>query len=211
MTSNRRLVGALGLSLLVAACGGSTASPSGAAETPGASAAASTSAASQAPAASQSAASAPDASMPEISLMPGSAAGLESTLPSSAGGVTFTKTSFDGASVPGAGMPFDSSKLDPLLSKYGKSIADVKIAIATASSGTPMVYALQLAGVPATSFMADAGIDTTGFTQSTISGKSVWSQTSSGMTEVIYPKNDVVYMIVLGTDAQTQAIMAALP
>lgn len=207
MTSHRGLLGvAFGLSLIVAACGGSSSSP-----TPAPAA----SAASQAPAAttaaSQAAASAPDVSMPAISLTPGGASGLEGTLPSSAGGVTFTKTSFDGASIAGAGMPFDASKLDPTLSKYGKSIADVKIAIATSATGSPMIYALQLAGVPATSFMVDAGIDTSGMTQTTISGKNVWSQAAGGMTQVVYAKDDVVYMVVLGTDAQTQAIMAALP
>lgn len=227
MTSPRRLLaGAAGLALVVAACANSTPATASAPAASAPSVAPASAAPSQAPAASGSAAAsaapstasaapstsgAPAASMPEISLTPGGAASLEATLPSSAGGVTFTKTSFDGASIPGAGMPFDSSKLDPTLKKFGKSIADVKIAIATSSSGTPMVYALQLAGVPATTFMADAGIDTTGFTQTTISGKSAWSQTSSGMTEVIYPKNDVVYMIVLANPAQTQAIMAALP
>lgn len=207
VTDRRLLSAALGLSLIVAACGGSSsATPTPAPATPGASQAPAAT-----PAASQAAASGPDISMPAISLSPGNATALESTLPDSAGGVTFTKTSFDGASIPGAGMPFDSSKLDPTLSKFGKSIADVKFAIATSPSGTPMIYALQLAGVPATSFMAEAGIDTAGMTQTTISGKSVWSQAEGGMTQVIYPKGDVVYMVILGTDAQTQAILSALP
>jgi hypothetical protein len=196
MTSDRRLLGAaLGLALIVAACGGSSATPS-----PTAAAAAS-----EAPAAST------EASMPDISLTPGGASALEGTLPSSAGDVTFTKTSFDGASIPGAGLPFDSSNIDPTLSKYGKTIADVKIAIAASSSGTPTIYALQLQGVPATQFMSDAGIDTTGMTQSTISGKSVWVMSGGGMSEVVYPKDDVTYLILFGTDAQNQAILAALP
>ncbi len=219
MMTDRRLLGAaLGLALLVAGCGGSSSSPT-ASQAPASQAAAS-GAPSQAPAASQAAASeapsqAPAASSepstPDISLTPGGASGLEGTLPASAGGVTFTKTSFDGASIAGAGLPFDSSKMDPTLSKYGKSVADVKIAIATSATGQPMIYALQLQGVPATTFMADAGIDTSGMTKTTISGKSVWSMAAAGLSEVVYPKDDVTYMIVLGTDAQTQAILAALP
>ncbi len=204
MTPHRPvLLAALGLALAVAACGGSSAS---ATPPPGASAAP----ASQA-AMSESPSQAPAGSMPEISLTPGGASALEGTLPSSAGGVTFTKTSFDGASIPGAGLPFDSSNLDPTLSKYGKTAADVKIAIATSSTGTPTLYALQLQGVPAATFMADAGIDTSGMTQGTISGKSVWSESTGGMTQVVYPKDDVLYVVLFGSDAQNQAILAALP
>jgi hypothetical protein len=213
MMTDRRLLGvALGLALTVAACGGSSASPTPppASEAPAASAApASQAAMSEAP--TQAPAASTEPSMPEISLTPGGASALESALPDSAGGVTFTKTSFDGSSIPGAGMPFDSSKLDPTLSKYGKSIADVKFAMAAASTGTPMIYALQLQGVPATTFMADAGFDTSSMTQTTISGKSVWSESAAGMSQIIYPKDDVVYMILLATDAQAQAILAALP
>ena len=210
MTTDRRLLGvAFGFALLVAACGGSSSSPAAtqapASQAPAELQAAMSEAPSQAPAAST------EPSMPDISLTPGGASALEGTLPASAGGVNFTKTSFDGASIPGAGMPFDSSNLDPTLSKYGKTIADVKFAIATSATGTPMVYALQLQGVPATTFMTDAGIDTSGMTQTTIGGKSVWSESTAGMSQVIYPKDDVVYMILLGTDAQTQAILAALP
>lgn len=210
MTTDRRLLGAaLGFALLVAACGSSSSSPTPApaqaSEAPAASQAAMTESPSQAPAASS------EPSMPDISLTPGGASALEGMLPDSAGGVTFTKTSFDGASIPGAGMPFDSSNLDPTLSKYGKTVADVKFAIATSASGSPMIYALQLQGVPATSFMTDAGIDTSNLTKTTISGKTVWSDSTAGMSQVIYPKDDVVYMILLGTDAQTQAILAALP
>jgi hypothetical protein len=208
MTTDRRLLGAaLGFALIVAACSSSSSSP-----TPSAAQA------SEAPVATQAAESPTEApaassgpSMPEISLTPGGASALESTLPDSAGGVTFTKTSVDGASIPGAGLPFDSSKLDPTLSKYGKTVADVKFAIATSSTGSPMVYALQLQGVPATSFMTDAGIDTSGMTKTTIGGKSVWSQSAAGMSQIVYAKDDVTYMILLATDAQAQAILAALP
>jgi hypothetical protein len=212
MTTQRHLLGAsLGLALLVAACGGSSATPtpSAAPAAPASEAPASQAAASESP--TQEPAASDMASMPVISFAPGNATALEGTLPDSAGGVTFTKTSFDGASIPGAGMPFDQSSLDPTLSKYGKTIADVKFAIASATTGMPMIYALQLQGVQATQFMADTGFDTSGMTQTTISGKSVWSDSSTGMTQVIYPKDDTVYLIMLATDAQAQAILAALP
>ena len=215
--TNRRLLGAaIGLALAVAACGGSSATPTPAptqepavSAAPASAAPASQAAMSESPSQAPAASSVP--SMPVISFMPGQATALEKTLPDSAGGVTFTKTGFDGSMIPGAGLPFDTSKLDPLLSKFGKSIADVKVAIAAASSGVPMIYALQLQGVPATQFMADTGMDTSGMTKSTIGGKSVWTDAATGMGEIIYPKDDTVYLILGGTDAQNQAILAALP
>jgi hypothetical protein len=220
MTTHRRLIGAaLGFALFVAACGGSsaaspTASPAAAAtQAP----AASQAAVSQAPAdtAAPSDTSAPAASMPEISLTPGGAGDLEAMLPSTIGSVTFQKTSVDGSQIAGAGTPLDTSKMDPLLSKYGKSIADVRLAIATgtggATTGMPeMVYAIQLKGVPASEWVQS--LDTSGSKgdQMTVGGKQVTGTSQAGFTTVFYTKDDITFMVI-APDKDAQAIVAALP
>ena len=222
MTTDRRLIGAtLGLALFVAACGGSSAASSAAsaaASTGASQAAAASQAASQAPASEAAAsdspaASMPEVSMPDISLAPGSASDLEAMLPSTVGTVTFQKTSIDGSQIAGAGTPIDSSKLDPLLSKYGKSLADVRIAIATGgSSGSGMpdvVYAFQLKGVPASEWATqlDAGA---GGKTTTIGGKEVVGQTQGGLTSVFYAKDDVLFMV-LASPKDAEGIVSQLP
>ena len=209
MTTDRRLLsGALGLALLVAACGGS------AATTPSTSSAASSapgaSVASQAPAASQ--APGTSATIPDISLAPGNAADLEAMIPSTVGTLTLQKTSFDGASIPLSGTPFNNSQLDPLLAKYHKSLADLRFAMGVAASGTGMtiVYALQLRGVPATEFMTGLDTGTSTSDQLSLSGKTVYGTTGAGMSSIIYPKDDVVFMVV-ASDKDAAAIVAALP
>lgn len=213
MTTDRRLLGtALGIALLVGACSSSSASPAAtasAAASEAASQPAATEMATQAPADT----SAPAASMPAISLAPGAAGDLESMLPSTVGDMTFQKTSIDGSQIPGAGSPIDTSKVDPLLSKFGKTIADVRLAIATgtgAAGGLPaMVYALQIKGVPATEFAQAIGADSTGNTM-TIGGKQVTGTSQGGMTTVYYPKDDIVFMVI-APDAIAQQVVAGLP
>jgi len=204
MTTDRRLVGAaLGLALLVAACGGSSASPT-------ASAAAQ---ASQGTSGNGQASAAPNVSFPDISLAPGAASDLEAMLPSNVGSVTFQKTSVDGSQIAGAGTPIDSSKLDPILSKYGKTIADVRMAIAVGTGGTgPIpdeVYAIQLKGVPASEWATDMGAATSG-TSMTVGGKQVTGASAAGMTTGYYTKDDVLFLVV-ASDADASTIFTALP
>jgi hypothetical protein len=216
MTIDRRLLaGALGCALLVAACGSSsaTASPSAASSSAAAQSAApsvvaSTDASSQQPSSEQP-------SGPDISLAPGAASDLEAMLPTEVNGVKFTRNSFDGASIPASGTPVDSSKLDPVLSKYGKSIADVRFALATptdtTSSQTAMVLALQVKGVPATEWMSAAGTDTSSMTKATVSGKQVLQEGAGGFSVIVYTKGDILFEVLLASDDLAKAIVAGLP
>jgi hypothetical protein len=217
-TTRRLLAGAaLGLVFALAACGGSsttTTAPASAAaaasERP--SPAVQPPADSQAPAASEAPAASSEPSMPAISLAPGNAGDLEAMIPSTVGALKLQKTSFDGASIPMAGTPIDSSKLDPLLAKYGKTVADLRFAMGIGASGTTptMVYALQLRGVPAAEFMSQIDSSATAAAKTTMGGKTVYTNSGGGISSVIYPKDDVVFIIVAG-DTQAQAIVAALP
>jgi hypothetical protein len=220
MITDRRLLGAaLGLALAVAACGGSSSSPS------------SSPAASQEPAASQAPASEPPpsepptvseapaseaaaSSAPQLSLAPGSASDLEAMLPSTVNGVTFQKTSIDGSQIAGAGTPLDASKVDPLLSKFGKSIADVRLAYATggtSTSGMPeMVYAIQIKGVPAAQWANEIDSTFTSGDTMTLGGKKVVGTSQGGFTTAYYTKDDVLFMII-APDKDADAIASALP
>ena len=205
MTTDRRLVGAaLGLALLVAACGGSSASPT-------ASAAAQ---ASQGTSGNGQASAAPNVSFPDISLAPGAASDLEAMLPSNVGSVTFQKTSVDGSQIAGAGTPLDTSKMDPLLSKYGKSIADVRMAIATGSGGAvagmpDLIYAIQLTGVPASEWANQIDSTATGKTI-TVGGKQVMGDSQGGLTSVFYTKDDILFMVI-ASDKDAAGIVSQLP
>jgi len=200
---------ALGLALIVSACSGSSATPSPSA------------AASQAPAASQAATSQAPAgsssgpSMPALSLTPGAASDLEAMLPTTVGKVTFQKTSIDGSQLAGAGTPLDTSQMDPLLSKYGKSIADVRMAIATGTGGgafPDMVYAIQLKGVPASEWASqlDTNASSSSSPTMTVGGKQVVGTSTGGMTSVYYTKDDILFLVI-APDADAAAIVQGLP
>jgi len=207
MTDRRLLAGALGLAVLVAACGSSAATA-----TPAATQAPSQAAATQPPAATPVPGDTTEPSMPAISLAPGNAGDLEAMIPSTVGGLTLQKTSFDGASIPLAGTPIDNTKLDPLLAKYGKSMADLRFAmgIGTSATGATMIYALQVRGVPATEFMNQVGSSADATNKLTIGGKTVYGESGSGMSSIVYPKGDVLFMVV-ASDKDAQAIVSALP
>ena len=124
MSLQRRvLAGAVGIALLAAACGGGTSSPA-ASGGPGDS----TPPASQPAGASDAVTPSPtdspaasDASF-EPSYSAGAAPDLEAMIPDSAGGTTYAKVSFDGASLGVAGLGVDSGELDPIL----KAIHDLE-------------------------------------------------------------------------------------
>lgn len=205
VTDRRLLVGAAGLALILAACGGaSTATPApatAAGSTP--EPVATTNAATPAPAETEE---------PDVSLMPGAAGDLEALLPDQAGGLTFTKTSFDGSQLGIAGLGVDTGDLAPILEKYNKNVGDVRFAMATSTdSATPaIVMAFQLQGVPGTEMqeLMTGGSD---LTPSTIAGKQVLTTGAGPMGGAFYSKDDVAYAVILATPEALEEIIAALP
>jgi hypothetical protein len=210
MSDRRLIVGALGLTLVVglAACGGSASPTTVPAATAAPAVATAAPAATQAPAATDAPA---DSEIPDVSLAPGAAGDLEGMLPSSVGGLAFTKSSLDGSAIAAAGTPFDTSEMDPTLSKLGKGIGDVRFALATAAGGLPVIYALQIKGAPATDFVAAAGVDTSGMTQESVGGKSVYKADMGGASSFVYLKDDILFMVFGASDAQGQEILGSLP
>jgi hypothetical protein len=136
-------------------------------------------------------------------------------LPSSAGGLTFTKSSFDGAKVGEAGLPLDPTTLDPVLKANGKTAADVSYAVARAPAPSgalaTTVMALRIAGVDAAITAGLSNGADSGMTDATLGGKSVKQGGSAGFWAVIYLKGDVMFEA-MGADITTLgAVVATLP
>jgi hypothetical protein len=220
MTVDRRvLAGALASLLLVAACGGSATQAPGASQASGAT---QSPEASQAPADTPAAveSQAPNATNgPDVSLAPGAAADLEAKLPSEVNGVTFTKTSFDGNSIP-AGVPIGDTGMEKFLKDNGKGLQDVRLAIATpagaaASAGT-LVMALQIKGVDSGKLetWAIGQLGDTGATKQNVGGKNVYGQVVPGAGgSYFYVKDDAIYYVVSmgGPAGLAEAIISKLP
>lgn len=208
----RRLVLALACVVAVAACGSPspTASPTGGVP----SSAPSAGGASTSPLASGSPSPLPPAG-PSVSPMAGSADELAAMLPATIDGVAYTRTSFDGTTIPGSGARVDSTRMAPVLARYGRTLADVRFAQAsptdTSAAETAMVIALQVSGVPATEWLADTGTDTSAMTSTTIASKAVLRSASGGFPVILYPKGDVLFEILLAGDTTAATIVGALP
>ena len=212
MTFDRRvLASAVALVLVAAACGGSaTQAPTA---TPGETA---TPAASQEPTQAAEPTATPEAQVTPEPTAPGAASDLEAMLPSEVDGVKFDKGSFDGASIPG-GIPFGSGEDDfaKFLADNGKSLSDVKIAIATpvdTEAGGSLVMALQVSGVPADKIatFAESGMD--GSEKTTIGGKEVYGAGMAGFGAYVYLKDDVVfYILAMGGPNLAEGIISQLP
>lgn len=180
------LAGAFGLVLLVAACGGSSA-----------------------PAASR----APNEPTAPAGNTPGGAPELEAMLPSEVGGVQLQKRSFGGTGFTfDAGAPFDSSALDPLLEANGKTIEDVRLAIAwpvgakLGALGTS-VMALQVKGVDIATLMGSTGASASLMPTTVIGGKQVF-QAGDVLT---YFKDDMAFTVMVANPDDAAAVLAALP
>ena len=213
MAHDRRLLaGVFSIVLGVAACGGTaaTATPAAPSETtpPAASAPAEASAApTEQPAATDDNGS---------NGGPGSASELEAMLPDEAGGVTFTKGSFDGAAIAGLGF-LDTGELDPILTANGKSLSDVRMAVATpadASGGaSTIIFALQVRGLPTDQLLEMGGVASSGadLQTVTISGKQVQRGGVPGFMVYAYAKDDTLFEILFATDTVAEAVIAQLP
>ena len=151
----------------------------------------------------------------EPSFVAGAASDLEAMLPNEAGGVKYQKSSFDGASLGMLGGSIDTTELDPILKANGKTINDVRVAIAapvdSASTEAGMVIAFQIRGVDATKFMAAMGADTAELTKTSIGGKDVSTSGAGGFGVIVYPKDDVLFEVLMASDKVGEAIVSQLP
>jgi hypothetical protein len=224
MTIDRRLLtGALGIALALAACGGSSPAASSATAAPAATGAAATAATepTDAPEATEAAGTEePEATEEasggvEPSFVAGAASDLEAMLPSEAAGVKYQKSSFDGASLGMLGGSVDTAELGPILKANGKTVNDVRVAIAapvdSASTEGGMVIAFQIRGVDAAKFMSAMGADLGEMTKTSIGGKDVYTSGGSGFAVVVYPKNDVLFEVLMASDTVGEAIISQLP
>ena len=141
---------------------------------------------------------------------------LEAMLPSEVGGVPLQKLSFGGTDFAfDAGAPFDSSALDPLLKENGKTIEDVRLAIARPAGASPgalgtMVMALQVTGLDAAKLFDLAGASPS-MTSALVGGKQVLQAGSAGFKVYVYAKDDILFEMMLANDGEAEAVLSALP
>jgi hypothetical protein len=155
----------------------------------------------------------------EPSLVPGAAGDLEARLPDEVSGVKFVRTSFDGNSFP-VGVPIGDADLEKLLGDNGKSLRDVRVALATpaetagATAGN-MVMAIQVQGADSAKLEAWAtgqlGDDSA--TKTTVGGKEVYGSAAPGIGGAyFYVKDDVIYYVIaFGADNLAEEILQQLP
>jgi hypothetical protein len=215
MTIDRRLLaGAAGLAILLAACGGTAASPAATAGAPTPGTPATEGPATQAPA-SEPAATEEASGQGGINLPPGTVNDLANLLPEAINGVTYERAGFNGDQLGmyGAMAGLDDSTLTPVLEQYGKTVNDVNFAIATPGGGgsTGMIYALQIEGVDATEWMGAMDMDPAVFETRQIGGKSVYAQGAAGFNVYAYPKGDTLFILLLGDDALAEGLFSQLP
>jgi hypothetical protein len=222
MTIDRRfLVGVLGLSLVLAACGSTAASPaasSGSAASQAASAAPAATEATEpteAPSASEQA-EGTEAPSDDSGTPAGPLTDLAKLIPEQAGGATFTRVGFDGSQlgIYGAAAGLNSSELDPILKANGKTLNDVNFAFASSESGGSvgaMVYAMQINGLQAADIMGAMNLDPKELQQTTLAGKTVFTQGAAGFGVWAYPKDDKLFVILLTTEDVAKAILEQLP
>ena len=217
MIDRRLLAGALGLSLVLAACGGaSTASSGTSAATAGPTDAA---AATEAPATTDEPAEGAATEEPtdDSGSDPGQVTGLAAMLPEKAGDLTFERAGYDGdqLGVFGAAAGLNSEELDPILKANGKTINDINFAIATATGGSAgtggMIYAIQIEGLDATKFAASMGMDPSSMPKTTLGGKTVYGEASGGFGAFAYPKDDKLFVVLLMDEKTASSVFEQLP
>ncbi len=217
MTTDRRLLaGAIGLSLVLAACGGSSTASSGA----GAATAAPTEAApteaaeTEEPATEEPTDTVATDEPTDDSGLGGELNDLATTLPAEAGGLTFERAGYDGdqLGVFGAAAGINSGDLDPILRANGKTLNDVNFAIATSTGeATAMIYAIQIEGVDSTAFAEGLGMSTSTMPSTTLGGKTVYGEAAGGFGVWAYPKDDTLFMLLFVDEQVASAIFEQLP
>lgn len=110
---------------------------------------------------------------------------------------------------------FGSGDLDTVLKDNGKTLSDVKFAMAVSttagSTGMPtMVYALQVTGLDASKFVNQLGSGYASAGDLQVGGKSVKGSLAGGFGTVTYVHGDVVF-IAIATEADLNSLVAALP
>jgi hypothetical protein len=210
MIDRRLLAGALGLSVVLAACGGATTAT--------------------APSGDGDATAAPVTEAPDVTEAPvataapvatvdpgpglGQVNGLAALLPEKVGDVLFERAGYDGdqLGVFGAAAGLNSEELDPILKANGKTFNDINFAIATAAGGSGgMIYAIQIEGLDASEFAASMGMDPSSMPATTLGGKSVYGQASGGFGAFAYPKDDTLFMVLLMNEQKASSVFEQLP
>lgn len=151
---------------------------------------------------------------PDVSLAPGAVPDLEAMLPDEAGGIRFNKGSVSGDQLASAGIPVDDAKLTPILAANGKTISDLRLAMATPSESTAatvMVVAFQVKGLDATSLLPILGDGSADFTPKTIGGKAALVGGAGTFLIVAYPHDDILFYILLGDEKTVTDILEQLP
>jgi hypothetical protein len=160
---------------------------------------------------------------PFVPAQPGSAPDLEAMLPSDVNGVTFTKTSVVGG-IPstrlGKGgwgrVPLPADMLGEFLHAYGRTLADLNIAISIptdASRADTFCIAFRVKGADATELAATlATISGLEAVTATVGGKQVQVfRETGGMGFDLYIKGDVVFYVFTDGSPLADEIVAALP
>ena len=197
-----------GVAILVAACGGSTAT-----QAPGASTAAVT----QAPATQAPATQAPAATTGAVETFPTASlhgdVDLEAMIPDQIGGETITALSMTGEQFMGSGG--GSDEFTAIMTGLGKQPKDLSVAFGGTSKIS--IIAFQVKGVPGSQILEafkNASTDGAVLTDATFGGKSVKKVTpGEGLVSYVYTTQDVVFVVsgAAITDALLNEAFSKLP
>ncbi len=74
-----------------------------------------------------------------------------------------------------------------------------------------MIYAIQIEGVPATTFAEGMNQDLSTMPKTSIGGKDVYGQAQGGFGFFAYPKDDMLFLILLVDEKTAADIVSQLP
>jgi len=144
---------------------------------------------------------------------PEGAPDLAAMLPDSAGGVEFVKGSFSGTDLTGVGVSLDEGVLGSLAKGAGVTLADVAVAEARPVDGSEggIVLAIRIPGADPKLVVDATFSDSSALQLATLGGKAVYNVGASGLNTVVYLKDDVMFQVLGASSELTEAIIAALP